>query len=50
VAIKNGQSIETENCITTIIYFLSFTVTIFMYQTQLINTDILYGKITPINK
>jgi hypothetical protein len=25
VAIKNGQSIETDNCITTIIYILSFT-------------------------
>jgi hypothetical protein len=45
VAIKNGQSIETDNCLTTIIYFLSFTVTIFMYQTQLINTEILSDKI-----
>jgi hypothetical protein len=25
VAIKNGQSIETDNCITTIIYILSFS-------------------------
>jgi hypothetical protein len=41
VAIKNGQSIETDNCITTIIYILSLTVTIFMYQAQLINTEIL---------
>ena len=40
VAIKNGQSIETDNCITTFIYILSFTVTIFMYQAQLINTEI----------
>jgi hypothetical protein len=38
VAIKNGQSIETDNCITAIIYILSSTVTIFMYQAQLINT------------
>ena len=45
MAIKNGQSIETDNCLTTIIYFLSFTVTIFMYQTQLINTEILSDKI-----
>jgi len=44
VAIKNGQSIETDNCITIIIYILSFTVTIFMYQAQLINTDILSHK------
>jgi hypothetical protein len=36
---KNGQSIEIDNCITTIIYILSFTVTIFMYQAQLINTE-----------
>jgi hypothetical protein len=40
VSIKNGQSIETDNCITTIIYILLFTVTIFMYQAQLINTEI----------
>jgi hypothetical protein len=26
---KNGQSIETDNCITTIIYILSFTVILF---------------------
>jgi hypothetical protein len=45
VAIKNGQSIETDNCITAIIYILSFTVTIFMYQAQLINTEILSDKI-----
>ena len=45
VAIKNGQSIETDNCITIIIYILSFTVTIFMYQAQLINTEILSDKI-----
>jgi hypothetical protein len=45
VAIKNGQSIETDNCITTIIYILSFTVTIFMLQAQLINTEILNDKI-----
>ena len=45
VAIKNGQSIETDKCITTIIYILSFTVTIFMYQAQLINTEILSDKI-----
>jgi hypothetical protein len=42
---KNGQSIETDNCITTIIYILSFTVTIFMYQAQLINTEKLIDKI-----
>ena len=41
VAIKNGQSIETDNCIATFIYIISFTVTIFMYQAQLINTEIL---------
>jgi hypothetical protein len=35
-AIKNGQSIETDNCIATFIYILSFTDTIFMYQAQLI--------------
>jgi hypothetical protein len=29
---KNGQSIETDNCITTIIYILSFTATIFMIE------------------
>jgi hypothetical protein len=45
VAIKNGQSIETDNCIATFIYILSFTVTIFMYQAQLINTEILSDKI-----
>jgi len=45
VAIKNGQSIETDNCITTIIYILSFKVTIFMHQVQLINTEILSDKI-----
>jgi hypothetical protein len=45
VAIKNGQSIETDNCITTITYFLSFRVTIFAYQAQLINTEILNDKI-----
>jgi hypothetical protein len=45
VRIKNEQSIETDNCITTIIYILSFTVTIFMYQAQLINTEILSDKI-----
>jgi hypothetical protein len=44
VAIKNGQSIETDNCIATFIYILSFTVTIFMYQAQLINTEILSGN------
>ena len=46
---KNGQSIETDNCITTIIYILSF-VTIFMYQAQLINTEILSDKIKRSNK
>jgi hypothetical protein len=50
VAIKNGQSIETDNCIATFIYILSFTVTIFMYQAQLINTEILSDKITWNNK
>jgi len=45
VAIKNGQSIETDNCITTITYFLSFRVSIFAYQAQLINTEILNDKI-----
>jgi hypothetical protein len=50
VAIKNGQSIETDNCITTIIYFLSFRVTIFAYQAQLINTEILNDKIKRNNK
>jgi hypothetical protein len=45
VAIKNGKPIETDNCITTIIYILSFTATIFMYQAQLINTEILSDKI-----
>jgi hypothetical protein len=44
VAIKNGQSIETDNCIATFIYILSFTVTIFMYHSQLINTEILSDK------
>jgi hypothetical protein len=50
VAIKNGQSIETDNFITTIICILSFTVTIFMYQAQLINTKILCDKIKRNNK
>ena len=50
VAIKNGHAIETDNCITTIIYNLSFTVTIFMYQAQLTNTEILSDKIKPNNK
>jgi hypothetical protein len=50
VAIKNGQSIETDNCITTIIYILSITVTIFMYQAQLINTEILSDQIKRNNK
>ena len=45
MAIKNGQSIENDNCITTVIYILSFTVTIAMYQAQLINTEILSDKI-----
>jgi hypothetical protein len=47
---KNEQSIETNNCITTITYFLSFTVTICMYQTQLINTKILNDQIKRNNK
>jgi hypothetical protein len=50
VAIKNEQSIETDNRLTTIIYFLSITVTIFMYQTKLINTEILSDKIKRNNK
>ena len=50
MAIKNGQSIETDNYITTIIYILSFTVAIFMYQAQLINTEILSYKIKWNNK
>jgi len=50
VAIKNGQSIETDNCITTIIYILSFTVIIVIYQTQLINIEILNDKIKRNNK
>jgi hypothetical protein len=45
VAMKNGQSIETDNCIITIIYILSFTVPIFMFQAQLINTEVLSDKI-----
>jgi hypothetical protein len=45
VAMKNRQSIETANCITTIINFLSFTVTICMYQAQLINTEIVNDQI-----
>ena len=50
VAIKNGQTIETDNCITTIIYILSFTVIIVIYQTQLINIEILNDKIKRNNK
>ena len=50
VAIRNGQSIETDNCITTIIYILSFTDTIFMYQGQLINAEILSDQIKRDNK
>ena len=50
MAIKNGQSIETDNCITTITYFLSFTVTIFIYKTQLTNYEILTDKIKRNNK
>ena len=50
MAVKNGQSIETDNFITTIIYFLSFRVTIFVYQAQLINTEILNEKIKRNNK
>jgi hypothetical protein len=50
VAIKIGQSIETDKCITTIIYILTFTVTTFMYQAQLINTEILSDKIKRNNK
>jgi hypothetical protein len=50
VAIKNGQSIETDNCIATIKYFLSFTAAIIMYQAQLINTEILNDKIKRNNK
>jgi uncharacterized membrane protein len=45
VTIENGQLIETDNCITTIIYILSFTVTVFMYQAQFINTELLTDKI-----
>ena len=48
VSIKNGQSLETDNCITTIIYIPSFTVAIFGYQAQLINTEILSDKIKSI--
>ena len=48
VSIKNGQSLETDNCITTIIYIPSFTVTICAYQAQLINTEILSDKIKSI--
>ena len=41
MAIKNGQSIETDNsCITTIISFLSFIVTIFMCQAMVSLTSI----------
>ena len=47
---KKGQSIETDNYITTVIYIFSFTVTIFMYQTQLINNEILNDKIKRNNK
>ena len=50
VAIKNGQSIETDKCITTIIYIISFTVIIVIYQTQLINIEILNDKIKRNNK
>ena len=50
MAMKNGQSIETDNCITIIIYIPSFTVTIFMYKAQLINTEILSDKIKRNNK
>jgi len=50
VSIKNGQSLETDNCITTIIYILSFTVTIFAYQVQMINTEIINDKIKRNNK
>jgi hypothetical protein len=50
VAKKNWKSIETDNCITTIIYILSFTVTIFIDQAQLINTEILSDKIKRNNK
>jgi hypothetical protein len=50
VDIKNGQSIETDNWITKIIYILSFTVTIFMHQAQLIYTEILNDKIKRNNK
>jgi hypothetical protein len=50
VSIKNVQSIETDNCITTIVYILSFTATIFMYQAQLKNTEILSYKIKRNNK
>jgi hypothetical protein len=50
VSINNGQSLETDNCITTIIYIPSFTVTIFAYQAQLINTEILNDKIERNNK
>ncbi len=50
MAIKNGQSIENDKGITTVIYILSFTVTIFMYQAQLINTEILNDKIKRNNK
>ena len=50
VAIKNGPSKETDSCITTIIYILSFTVIIVIYQTQLINIEILNDKIKRNNK
>ena len=50
MAIKNGQLIETDNGITTITYFLSFTVTIFIYQAQLINIEILNDEIKRKNK
>jgi hypothetical protein len=46
VAIKNGQSIETDNCITTIIYILSFTVTIVMYQVLLNIINLQRGIVT----
>jgi hypothetical protein len=50
VTIENEQSIETDNCLTTTIYFLSFTVTICMYQAQLTNTEVLNDKIKRNNK
>jgi hypothetical protein len=47
---KNGQSIETDNCITTIIYILSYTVTMFKEHSSQVSPYLYTGKLITYNR